>query len=45
MQEVMTIKIVNAIELEDAIKRIRALSPDSRVVQCHGVFDLVHPGI
>ena len=44
MQEVMTIKIVNAIELEDAIKRIRALSPDSRVVQCHGVFDLVHPG-
>ena len=40
----MTIKIVNSNELEDAIKLVRALSPDSKVVQCHGVFDLVHPG-
>lgn len=40
----MTIKIVNSNELENAINQIRALSPDSKIVQCHGVFDLVHPG-
>lgn len=40
----MANKVLNLDELEDAIKLVRALSPDCKVVQCHGVFDLVHPG-
>ena len=37
-------KIVNTLELEKAIDRLRKSERPSKLVQCHGVFDLVHPG-
>ena len=37
-------KIVNTLELEKAIDRLRKSERPSKLVQCHGVFDLFHVG-
>lgn len=37
-------KVLGSVELRDAIERLRISEPQRKIVLCHGVFDLVHPG-
>ncbi len=40
----MSSKVLSAFELEYELTKIRNAKPGVKIVLCHGVFDLVHPG-
>ena len=37
-------KVLSSVEIEERIRFHRTSVPGNKVVMCHGVFDLVHPG-